>query len=86
MLQGFGLTKEDFMETMAEFQFEPVHRHAKGAGDKYKSVDTATKSVPVDCGGIALLLCCQERLVADVQTTIVSNCSETISSSTSRRR
>ena len=48
MLQGFGLTKEDFMETMAEFQFEPVHRHAKGAGDKYKSVDTATKSV--HCG------------------------------------
>jgi len=43
MLQDFGLSKDDFMETMAEFQFESVHRHKKGGDDKYKAVDTATR-------------------------------------------
>ena len=43
MLQEFGLTKDDFVETMAEFQFEPVHRGGAAAADPFKDVDTATK-------------------------------------------
>lgn len=43
MLHAFGLTKDDFMETMAEFQFEPMMKRQKGENNMYKGVDTATK-------------------------------------------